>query len=636
MTIYSVKSMNVRGWKKTLVLRNKRGKESVLPIHRFAMVGPGDQVRLVNSPAGLQITLLNKNGIGTGIVITPHFQSHHEIRFGDERLKILLTEIHSEAEYESYRHLEQFHYKGINLHQGPDADNESKAKTVGGRRALLLASIQKNGMTRSVGYIEIQMPLMMCKPRHVLFARPFTHRKTGASWKTWLGDGQQYVNLIARIARVVVDPEFRGIGISTLLVEAAKSFCRERWHIGGAKPLFLEISAEMLRYMDFVSRAGLHFVGNTEGNLQRIAQDLRSIENGAAGKSGIMSLQKKYHTAFSAYCKKTGRLFDEARLVLSELLESSDPRSMMASDEWLAFRPILRFPIPYFIAGLNDEADSYILEGLRQRAEQATPQGIEADAPQKVKAGKKIKTIQGSLKNVFEFRGVEVWIDYKIPLSPYVRLVMDSFGIETHQIKSKLMGPVDIVMSEGNIFLVTGASGAGKSVLLQTLSGQTMPSGLVKTSKEEHMTGDARMLTPLPEGIPIFQYFADSYGPDKAFSALCQVGLSEAMIFIKPFEILSMGQRYRAMFADLILSDAQTWLIDEFCSNLDPITAKIISIRLRRLAFRNKRFVVVVAANTEHFVEALSPDRIVVVRTGGDVIEMRMKEYLNGFFNKGF
>lgn len=633
MALYTIKTMNVRGRQKTLVLQNKQGKESMLPIHRFAMVGPGDQIDLTRSTADLQITLRAK-GRDPGIVITPHFQSHHQSRFGDEKLNILLTEIHTETDYESYRRLEQFHYKGIDLHKGPDG--AQGAKTVGGRRALLLASIRKNDMSRAVGYVEIQMPLMMCKPRHVLFSRPFNHEESGVSWNTWLGDGQQHVNRIARIARVVVDPEFRGIGISTLLVEAAKSFCRERWHIGGARPLFLEISAEMLRYIDFVSRAGLHFVGNTEGNLQRIAQDLRSIENGAGGKSGIMSLQKKYHAAFTAYCKKTGRSFDEARLVLTELLGSSDPRSKMASDEWLAFRPMLRFPIPYFIAGLDQDADSYVQEGVRLQAEQEVEEQFSSKELTRTKAISKAKGVSSNLQDVFEFKGIEVWVDYNIPLSPYVRLVMDSFGIESHRIRAKLMGPVDVVMSHGNVLLVTGASGAGKSVLLQALSGRSMASGLIKTAKEEHLTGGTRMLAPLPEGIPIFEYFANAYGADRAFSALCQVGLSEAMIFIKPFEILSMGQRYRAMFADLILSDAQTWLIDEFCSNLDPITAKIISIRLRRLALRNKRFVVVAAANTEHFVEALSPDRVFVVRSGGAVEEMRMKEYMNGFFNKGF
>ncbi|KQU84552.1 hypothetical protein ASC78_08565 [Variovorax sp. Root318D1] len=108
------------------------------------------------------------------------------------------------------------------------------------------------------------------------------------------------------------------------------------------------------------------------------------------------------------------------------------------------------------------------------------------------------------------------------------------------------------------------------------------------------------------------------------------------MVFIKPYEVLSMGQRYRAMFAELTLSDAPVWLIDEFCSNLDPITSKILAIRIKRLATKNDRVVVVAAANTEHFIEALSPDQILLVRNGAVVSKLTKSEYLNGFFNKGF
>lgn len=623
MSIYSIINSKVRGASKTLTLKNERDQKSFINLHRFAMVGPGDQIKLKSGASNdVKIMLLTKDG-SPNIVIAPYFQSIKTIRFGDDRLELLITEISTDADYAHYLRLEQFHYKGINL-QNKTGRGETAIKGMGGRRAILLASILKNGMSRAVAYIEIQMPLMMCKPRHILFSRPFSHSKSGIKWSKWLGDGQRHVNSIARIARVVVDPEFRGIGMSTILVEASKSFCKERWHISGVRPLFLEISAEMLRYINFVSKAGMHHIGDTEGNLQRIVSDLHSIEKGAEGSSGIMGLQKKYHTVFSAYCKKTEVDFEQARAVLVDILDKNDPRSEMASDEWLAFRPILRLPIPYYMIGLDEEADKYITDGLNPSL---SPSNKVRDKP---------KSVVDGIENQLSFKGIEVWLDYEIPLTPYVRLIMDSFGIETQRIQSKLLGPVDIEMSLGNIALITGASGAGKSVLLNALSSEPMPNGLAKQSTKEAVVGTTRMLTPLPEGIPIFQYFAETYGPDHAFSALCQVGLSEAMIFIKPFEVLSMGQRYRAMFADLVLSDAKLWLIDEFCSNLDPITSKIISIRLRKLAQRNKRFVIVAAANTEHFVKALAPDQVLVVRTGGHVLEMRTTEYINGFYNKGF
>ncbi|GKS89885.1 ATP-binding cassette domain-containing protein [Acidovorax sp. SUPP2539] len=619
MPAYEIRTMNVHESKKNLVLANKQGQESHVSVHRFAMLGPGDAIHLVDAGSNPHITVRPTEARGE-IIVLPRFESHRDVRLGAERMPVIFTEISTEEELREYRRLSQFHYKGVDLR--PSHERVGSVKGTGGRKAILLAVFQREGMTRAVGYIEIQMPLLMCKPRHDLFSRPFQSKAKGISWNTWLGDGQKHVNRIARIARVVIDPEFRGIGLSTMLVEEAKTFCRDRWHIGGARPLFLEISAEMLRYMDFVSRAGLRFVGNTEGNLQRIAKDLKSIENGASGKSGIMSLQRKYHSAFTAYCEKTGKTFAEARLILSELLSSEDPRSEMASDEWLAFRPILRLPIPYFLTGLDAESEEYIDEGLSTRGHERRR------LPAKATGANLIDTL--------EYKGIEVSVHYSIPLTPYVRLIMDSFGIDTNEIHTKIVGPVDVSLSRGNVTLITGASGAGKSVLLQTLSGSEMPEGLLKVTQDAPVVDKCRTLTPLPDGVPIFQYFADQYGAERVFDALCHVGLSEAMIFIKPFELLSMGQRYRAMFADLILSDAKLWLIDEFCSNLDPITSKILSIRLRRLAISKDCFVVVAAANTSNYIDALAPDRILVVRTGGEVRSMSMREYNNGFFNKGF
>lgn len=624
MAVYTVKSANSRGNRRNLIVTNAHGKESDLELHRFALVGPGDQLSIERFGSEDAVNLAD-GGRRLNVVVAPHFEAHRELRLGTEKLKLLVTEINSDADIAEFHRLEQFHYKGIDLALA-EGDTPLSAKGTGGRRAVLLASILKHGLSRAIGYIELQMPLLMCKPRHEVFAHPFNNEAESVQWTTWLGDGQKHVNLIARIARVVVDPEFRGIGASTLLVQAAKEFCQAHWHISGRKPLFLEISAEMLRYVDFVSNAGFHYLGDTEGNLTRITKDLRSIEKGAGGKSGIMSLQRKYHAAFVAYCDKTGKSFDEARIILSDLLQTQDPRSEMASDEWLAFRPIIRFPIPYFVIGLDTYSDSYVKEAISTHC---------------CKTGRSMHVLLPSSdkstdSKLIEYKDIEVSIDYEIQLTQFVRLIMDSFGIEKRRIRSKVVGPCSITAATGEVILITGSSGAGKSLLLNALSDEPMVSGLVRKRSSTSSREKASMLMPLPEGVPVFQYFAENYGTDRAFSALCQVGLSEAMIFIKPFEVLSMGQRYRAMFAELILSDSSVWLIDEFCSNLDPITSKILSVRLRKLALRSSRLIIVAAANTEHFIEALAPDQILVVRSGASVSHLTKSEYMNGFFNKGF
>ena len=143
------------------------------------------------------------------------------------------------------------------------------------------------------------MPLLMVKPRHLLFGLPYKHPERSVSWERWDQDAlKRYVNIIVRIARVVTSPEFRGLGLAKHLVEAAKSFGRERWNIKGRRPLFIEISAEMLNYFDFVSSSGLRFVAKTEGNIERISADLISMQRKPKITSGILSLQKKYLTNF--------------------------------------------------------------------------------------------------------------------------------------------------------------------------------------------------------------------------------------------------------------------------------------------------------------------------------------------------
>jgi ABC-type ATPase with predicted acetyltransferase domain len=80
----------------------------------------------------------------------------------------------------------------------------------------------------------------------------------------------------------------------------------------------------------------------------------------------------------------------------------------------------------------------------------------------------------------------------------------------------------------------------------------------------------------------LIDYFADKWGIDNSISALNQVGLSEAFIYLKPYKFLSRGQQYRARLAEIILVGKPVWLIDEFCSDLDPFTAKIVASNLRK------------------------------------------------------
>jgi ABC-type ATPase with predicted acetyltransferase domain len=458
---------------------------------------------------------------------------------------------------------------------------------------------------------------MMCKPRHELFNNPFEHSKRQVNWAQWDQHAiRSYVNLIVRIARVVVSPDFRGLGLARHLVLAAVHYAQNRWNIGGRRPLFLEISAEMLRYVDFVTSAGFHFVGWTEGNVNRIVADLSHMSKGYRVSCGIMSLQKKYVTAIQRYAASSHQPFEVVLERLRQITQSPDPAASLSPEEWAAFRSVLRLPRPYFLFPLDNDSRKYLAQNLK------------ATAPAKY-AGFKVKSATISLPSV------AVRCSLVLQKTKNVRLIMDCFGLQGDILNSDLLPPLSVKASGGNIVLIVGPSGSGKSVLLTALDPQRRGANSnlqIEVKGDQHYS--AGWIKPLPDDVPIFDYFAERYSPERAFAALSNTGLSEAFVFIKPFSLLSRGQQYRAMLAELLLREDQVWLLDEFCSDLDPISAKVVVHNFRRHVMSTGRIAFVAAANHRHYVDVLRPTQVILLRAGGRASVLSYKDYNDELFYK--
>lgn len=601
---YQVLRVSAKGDTKRIVIKGAAGPQEIY-LHRFALVGPGDRVRVRE---GLQrrVSVLGADEDALDITVSPSFEQEMTIPFAGEEASVRIVEPTTRDDHVSHVELEAFHYRGLDF---SEAGGVAK-RGVGGRRAILLLQIQLSGRWQTAGYIELQMPLLMAKPRHVAFARSFRH-PSGIGWDDWRKGGQENVNRLVRIARTVVHPEFRGAKLSAVLVRGAMSFARERWHIAGRKPLFLEISAEMLRHIDFVSGCGFHYLGETEGNRRRVAKDLGSIRQGAKGDSGIMSVQRKYFAAFEQYRIAANETFESLQARMSELLALPDPFAEMTKDEWLALRPVIRSPIPYYVVGLDDTADAYVRAG-------AVPLAGRAPVP--------IPRRPDQIR----LQDVELWSDYEIPQTPANRLIMESFGIATERLAQRLTGSVSFSAPTGTVTFVAGASGCGKSLFLANLDPQWSSTTVDAKGSIEPRDYRAGWLRPLPHQATLFGHLAERHGPERAFDALARVGLSEALLFLKPFEMLSRGQRYRAMLADLLLQDHDVWLIDEFCSDLDPLSARIVASRLRETVRDEGRTAFVAAANNSHFIHALRPNQVLMLRTGRDAAVGSWKEYADG------
>jgi ASC-1-like (ASCH) protein len=106
------------------------------------------------------------------------------------------------------------------------------------------------------------------------------------------------------------------------------------------------------------------------------------------------------------------------------------------------------------------------------------------------------------------------------------------------------------------------------------------------------------------------------------------VGLSDAFIYLKRFDELSKGQQYRALLARLIAGGYNIWLIDEFCANLDPVTANVVADKLQRTARRLGATVVVAAPHCEAFLWSLRPDMVLQMTSAWEHRVTEGKEFM--------
>lgn len=609
---YEVLATNPKGHAKVVRLRCGRN-DTTLRLHRFALVGKGDLLRF--GDGGTSKVFVEPQEAGNPLVpVAPVFTTADRVAIGRESFAVRVRELSRSTDISALQFLEQFHYKTNRSLGEPETGNDGEAKTasVGGRRAVMYAEIKLGARWEPAGYVDLQMPLMMCKPRHVLFQRPYAHPTRNISWERWDQHSmKQNLNTIVRIARVVVTPELRGLGLTRCIVKAAKTFARERWHVRGVRPVFMEISAEMLNHVDFVSSSGFTYVGRTEGNVDRVVKDMAQMSRSRGGEFGIMSLQRKYHRALQEYCEADGISFEEGVEVLRQKVE--EPANSLTTGEWAVLRKIVRMPIPYYLCGLDEYSDHYLREGLKTCEAARAEHSLQ---PRRVEASK-------AQLNISDLR---LRAEYRLPETPSTKLVMAAFGLEGETVHFDIVQGVSATVSGGNVILVAGSSGSGKTALLQALD-PAMHNANVSVGGVVTGNYTAAWPQPITQNLPLFEALAQRYSAERTFAALSRVGLSDALVFVKPFWMLSRGQQYRAMIAELLLRDDGVWLLDEFCGDLDPITAKVVAHNLRKQIVVTGRVAFVASANHLHYVDALRPTRVLALRAGDAARWLTYREY---------
>lgn len=158
-----------------------------------------------------------------------------------------------------------------------------------------------------------------------------------------------------------------------------------------------------------------------------------------------------------------------------------------------------------------------------------------------------------------------------------VASVMGMFDLQTDQVKEHFVGDIEVEPDgDWQIGLIVGNSGTGKT----TIAKELFPDAYVTDYKYEGET----ILDDMPEGCSVEDI-------TKAFSA---VGFSSAPSWLKPYAVLSNGEKMRVDIARALLEPNPLVVFDEFTSVVDRNIAKISSFAVQKAIRRSdKKFIAV-------------------------------------------
>jgi len=196
--------------------------------------------------------------------------------------------------------------------------------------------------------------------------------------------------------------------------------------------------------------------------------------------------------------------------------------------------------------------------------------------------------------------------DWNLPLTDKAADVLRAFGITVQRLKnSAVTHSCEIKLLTGEICYITGPSGSGKSVLLREFFSTFNNNDKINIDD-----------IPLPDDKTTVDCIQGE-GFLETLRTLSYAGLTDVFCVLNSPATLSEGQKYRYRIAKAIASDKQFIFADEFCSNLDRVTAAVISHNLRKLATKTgKTFIL--ASSHDDLLADLLPEVIVIKHLAGE------------------
>ncbi|MGW5659264.1 ribosomal protection-like ABC-F family protein [Streptomyces sp. NPDC003758] len=198
--------------------------------------------------------------------------------------------------------------------------------------------------------------------------------------------------------------------------------------------------------------------------------------------------------------------------------------------------------------------------------------------------------------------------------APCGRTPLMAEGLSKSYGSLEIFTDVDLAIDKGSRVVILGLNGAGKTTLLRLLAGVEQP--------------DTGKVVP-GHGLKLGYYAQEheTLDPDRTVlenmrSAAPDMDLVEVRKVLgsflfsgddvdKPAAVLSGGEKTRLALATLVVSSANVLLLDEPTNNLDPASREEILG-----ALRTYKGAVVLVTHDEGAVEALQPERIILLPDG--------------------
>lgn len=207
----------------------------------------------------------------------------------------------------------------------------------------------------------------------------------------------------------------------------------------------------------------------------------------------------------------------------------------------------------------------------------------------------------------------EIRIDNSVPVfntyrSERVRSMFNATNEQASRFKLEMDLNFDIENDDWSIGVIVGASGSGKSSI-----GKTLWDG---AAWYEPNNWEA--------GVPIIDAIHPQGDFDDVCAALASAGLGDVPVWLRPYEVLSTGQKFRADLARILAEQPDKVVFDEFTSVVDRQIAKIGAGAFAKAWKRTGKKAVLITCHYD-VLEWLEPDWVL------DTTEksFKTKEYLH-------